>query len=217
MLSLTPDARFITVYLYTNNHIGLLDTYKIPVQFIQLETGYDITSIKIVLDKLQELEIIKHYNYLWVKLLRADFASLIYSGEKNENAIKKCISEIPLIIRDYLESDTSIDTSMHTSHKSEIINHKSKIINKVEVEMPDWLDKSAWSNWVDYRKEIKKKLTPLMIKQQLILLAENKEDHAKIITTSIQNGWTGLFPLKSKEKQNNILKGDSNKYKKYDK
>jgi hypothetical protein len=65
-----------------------------------------------------------------------------------------------------------------------------------EVKTPTWLDKETWSEWVQYRKEIKKKLTPTSIKRQLALLENNKKDHKKIIIQSIRNGWTGLFPLK---------------------
>ena len=216
MLSLTPDVRFIAVYLYTNDHIGLLEFYKIPLQFIQLETGYDISTIKIVLDKLQELEIIKHFNYLWVKLLRNDFASLLYLGEKNEIAVEKYLSEIPLEIKDYFKLDTTMDTTMDTNDKSEIINHKSKIINKkpeIINQLPDWLNKEVWSNWTEYRKEKKQRLTSRSIVLQLKELEKNKETHKEIIEQSIKNGWTGLFPLReTANKQSNILKVKDNKY-----
>lgn len=130
MLSLTPDVRFVCIYLYTNSHISLTNVYKIPVQLIQLETGYDISTIKIILDKLQELEILKHFNYLWVQLLRDDFASLEYSGSLNNKAIEKYKKDIPLEIREFFNIDSSIDTSIHTSNKSEIINNKLEIRNK---------------------------------------------------------------------------------------
>jgi hypothetical protein len=134
MLSLTPDARFIVVYLYTNSHIGLLDLYKIPVQLIQLETGYDISTIKLVLDKSQELKIIQHHKHLWVKLLRKDFGALVYSGESNEIAIQKYLSEIPPEVSIFFGLDGSVDTSVQSTYKSEIRNKKSKIRNQKESE-----------------------------------------------------------------------------------
>src|SRR5574343_373598 len=111
MLSMTPDVRFICVYLYTNDHISLNDVYKIPVQLVQLETGYDISTIKIALDKLQIAKVIKHHNHLWVRLLRTDFASLEYRGEKNDIALSRYVNEIPQDVIDALYDDTSIDTS----------------------------------------------------------------------------------------------------------
>lgn len=67
-----------------------------------------------------------------------------------------------------------------------------------EIVLPEWLDKEAWAEWVAFRKEIKKKFTPLMIKQQLKMLEQHKAAHTEIIRTSIRNGWQGLFaPKKS--------------------
>lgn len=137
LLACTPDVRAICVYLYTNSHIGLTDIYKLPPQVVQLETGYDISVIKLVLDNLQELGVIRHKDHLWIKLLREDFASLVYSGGKNEKAIEKYLNEIPLEIKTFLGNDTSIDSSMHTNYKSKIINHKSKIINKSPIGHPE--------------------------------------------------------------------------------
>lgn len=62
-------------------------------------------------------------------------------------------------------------------------------------ELPGWVKKEVWEKWENYRKEIKKKLTPSMVKQQLIFLEQHKETYDKIIEKSIQNGWTGLFPI----------------------
>lgn len=134
MFALTPDVRFICVYLYTNSHIGLTNIYKIPVQLIQLETGYDISVIRLALDRLQEVGVVEHYKHLWVKLLKADFASLDYSGGKNDVAISKYEQEIPLEIRTFFSQDSTIDTTMdgtiHSTYKSETINNKPKTENK---------------------------------------------------------------------------------------
>lgn len=70
-------------------------------------------------------------------------------------------------------------------------------IEKNKKELPDWLDRETWEKWEKYRKEIKKSLKPTTIKLQLSFLEANKFDHIAIINRSIQNGWTGLFPLKN--------------------
>lgn len=64
--------------------------------------------------------------------------------------------------------------------------------------LPDWINASAWAEWVKYRKEIRKPLTKTSITKQLKLLEANKADHVEILNQSMQNGWTGLFPLKGK-------------------
>jgi len=129
MLQETPDVKFICVYLYTNSHISLTDIYKVHLRVVQLETGYDSSTLKLVMDKLQDYGIIKHKDYLWFKLLKEDFAGLKYSGSTNENAIDKYNEEIPNEIKDYFEIDTSMYTTMDSTYKSEIRNKELKIIN----------------------------------------------------------------------------------------
>lgn len=138
MLSLTPDVRFICVYLYTNSHISLTNIYKIPVQLIQLETGYDISVIRLAIDKLTEVKAVVHYKHLWVKLLREDFGALVFSGGKNDIAVEKYESSIPNEIKDFFLTDTSIDSSIHTTYKSETINHKQEVRSQKSEVDPDF-------------------------------------------------------------------------------
>lgn len=56
----------------------------------------------------------------------------------------------------------------------------------------------AWTEWVDFRKEIKKKLTKLSAKKQITFLI-NQPEPIKCINQSIQNGWTGLFEVSQKQ------------------
>ena len=65
-----------------------------------------------------------------------------------------------------------------------------------ESKLPDWLDKTTWNDWVKYRKEKKKTLTPMTIKKQVDYLEKNKDNHIAIINQSITNGYIGLFELK---------------------
>jgi len=151
MLQLETQSRMIAVYLYCNKHIGLTNLYKLPIGYIQIETGYDISSIKLSLDKLQEVGIIKHKDYFWLQLCRKDFAALQYSGKFNDIAIEKYISEIPKEIKAYFNIDSSIDSSIDTNDKQEIINNKSKTINKKQE-----LGKSFNLFWEEYPKKVNK-------------------------------------------------------------
>lgn len=55
----------------------------------------------------------------------------------------------------------------------------------------------AWNEWLQFRKEIKKKMTPKSAEKQLNFLGARPELEAiAIINQSIQNGWTGLFDIK---------------------
>ena len=64
----------------------------------------------------------------------------------------------------------------------------------------------AWGEWVEYRKQIKKKLTPLSAKKQLEFL-KGQPDPIKCINQSIQNQWQGLFEVKDGTAKNNTSKG----------
>lgn len=68
------------------------------------------------------------------------------------------------------------------------------------VDLPAFVDPTVWQAWCDFRKGIKKTLTPASIKMQLNFLSQNEKDYKAIIEQSIMNGWTGLFPLKGKFK-----------------
>lgn len=84
--------------------------------------------------------------------------------------------------------------SIHTELNP--INSKERV-----VELPGWVDKRAWKEWVQYRNERKKSLLPSTIEKQLAFLNRFKKWHVDIIEQSIRNGWIGLFPLKGKEGQ----------------
>ena len=70
-----------------------------------------------------------------------------------------------------------------------------------EIALPEELDtpdfRKAWSEWTEYRRESKKKLTKSTITRQLGSLAKLGEEAAiASIDQSISNGWTGLFEPK---------------------
>ena len=69
--------------------------------------------------------------------------------------------------------------------------------------LPQWLNQEAWIEWVQFRKEIKKKLVQTTINRQIKFLEKHKANHVEILEQSIRNGWQGLFELK----QQNTFKG----------
>jgi len=73
------------------------------------------------------------------------------------------------------------------------------------IQYPNWLDKEAWKEWEEYRKEIKKPLTQRAIELQWKDLEKDKENQKARIEQSIMNRWTGLFPLK--ENSRKLTKG----------
>ena len=103
-----------------------------------------------------------------------------------------------------LQNDTRV--SLGSEQNKNTTNKKSK------EELPDWLNKEIWLNWISYRKEQRKPLTSQSIRLQLKELGKDIPHHAEILEQSIKNGWTGLFPLKGDVNKNNILKAKNNKY-----
>jgi len=62
-------------------------------------------------------------------------------------------------------------------------------------DLPEWLDKRWWVEFVAHRRAKKKPMTPQAKKLNIAFLEQHKSDHVEIIKTSIMKGWTGLFRL----------------------
>lgn len=60
---------------------------------------------------------------------------------------------------------------------------------------PANVSESAWADWCQHRKEIRKSLTATTCARQAKTLAGHHDADA-VINQSISNGWTGLFPEK---------------------
>ncbi|HGH4644759.1 TPA: replication protein [Enterobacter roggenkampii] len=70
----------------------------------------------------------------------------------------------------------------------------------LDIEVPDWLNQTAWQEWVAYRKQSGKPIkTELTVTKAFKLLKECLEDGhnpVDVINTSIANGYQGLFKPK---------------------
>lgn len=67
----------------------------------------------------------------------------------------------------------------------------------------------AWNSWIDYRKEIKKKLTRATVERVFQEMKKWGEAKAIIsIDTSIKNGWQGLFEPARSESGKTLTKSD---------
>lgn len=102
--------------------------------------------------------------------------------------------------------DQEITTKITTVDPSIIsLTKKSKVFDPSSVEIPNWLSRSTWHSWLQYRAEINKPIKSQMsVNQAIKLLAKccdrgySPED---IINTSIANGWQGLFEPKEIQPQ----------------
>lgn len=106
--------------------------------------------------------------------------------------------------------ETRREKGGHTTHKKDKELEESKNVpsskkptkEPIEIEYPPSLDndefKVAWGDWMVFRAEIKKKLTPTTIRKQLTQL-EKMGVHNAIasLEQSMKNGWQGLFEVKA--------------------
>lgn len=122
--------------------------------------------------------------------------------------VPKPIESIQVVPTDTVHQVDISDSPSRPQRLDQVVPTDSKVTHRkvthnkeahTEALLPTWLSKELWNNWVEYRKELGKKLTPRSVKQQIVFLEENKSDYEVIIKNSIQNGWSGLFPIKSKK------------------
>jgi hypothetical protein len=77
---------------------------------------------------------------------------------------------------------------------------KDRLQKPDEPELPEWLPKELWSEWSQYRKELRKKLTPSTVRKQITLLDTLRgqgQSVEAVIQQSIEHGWQGLFAVKN--------------------
>jgi hypothetical protein len=76
-------------------------------------------------------------------------------------------------------------------------NKVNKKEEKIDYAFDSEVFKKCFDDWIVFRKEKKKELTPSTIARQKAMLQKYTEDIAiRIIEKSILNGWSGLFELK---------------------
>ena len=80
--------------------------------------------------------------------------------------------------------------------------------------LPSWVNQEAWGEFIQHRKDIRKPLTGLAKKKNLKILEQNKNMQQEIIDKSIANRWSGLFPVKINNFQNEKPADDYSHYRK---
>lgn len=83
---------------------------------------------------------------------------------------------------------------------------------KSPLEIPEWLPAAAWSDWHAYRQMVKPKAWTTKAQElslaTLTKLRSEGHDPLKVIEASIEKGWTGLFPINSKNTQRGTNNAD---------
>ena len=78
---------------------------------------------------------------------------------------------------------------------------------KTKIYLPFWLPLNYWEEFKLHRKQIKKPMSELAEKKAIAVLdnlRKDGHDPLQVISNSIVNGWSGLFPVKNKEFAKNL-------------
>ena len=155
------------------------------------------------------------------------FRKKIDDNKKALLALNSQESQIPYKCTPELEKELDIDLEKEKDkHKEGGLPLQVKIKNVKNAKTEYFLDLlpsdsaqdfiNAWLEWVDYRKEIKKKIVVSTAKKQISFLSRQKEPIA-CINQSIEKGWEGLFEINTglikKIKNYEFQKGDGDGFK----
>jgi len=103
----------------------------------------------------------------------------------------------------YSQKPTSNGISTCNLQTESRIGEESKVkeskVNNIGIELPEWIDKGLWNDYIEMRKKQKKPPTNGAIKlivDRLQKLKDAGEDPSEVLKQSIISGWTGVFPVK---------------------
>lgn len=100
----------------------------------------------------------------------------------------------------YPSPSGAVAIQVHTP--ADVVRTPAKTKAKAEApafSLPDWVPQSAWLDYVEMRKKIKKPMTPRAMElamQKLAELMRAGHDPARVLNQSTLNSWQGLFELK---------------------
>lgn len=226
---LDPIEKLLFIYLLTNGHTNISGIYEIPLKIMAIETGIDESMFKKIFprlkDKIRYIEgIVVIKNFIKHQETGSDTVQvgiLNCLRDINLDFLKNVVSKgfyvmppyymdtlcIPypqggIYLDSYLDSDLDSDSDGGGKKRA-----NSGLQNGNQIELPEWLNKPAWEEWLEYRKQSKKTVSAMSQKMQLKFLEENKADHIQVLKQSVMNGWTGLFEIKKGFNKNLANKG----------
>lgn len=105
------------------------------------------------------------------------------------------------------ENLLSVGISDKENPQSKVKYSKVKKSKEYVFNLPEWIDKDLWEDYIDMRVKIKKPATE-RAKCELVVdlekLRSAGDDPGEVIKQSIKNSWSGLFPLHRNGKGNHL-------------
>lgn len=102
-----------------------------------------------------------------------------------------------------------------TKVSSPRITQKKKETYTKEIVLPDWINKELWNAFKEMRKKLKKPVTDKgeeLLLKRLIELRETGNEANKVLERTIENSWTGFFPLSESGNGHSKQQAPASKY-----
>jgi hypothetical protein len=91
--------------------------------------------------------------------------------------------------------EPSVEPSEEPSVKTQARKRASEKFDATKTELPNHINPTTWADFVTHRREIHKPLTPTATRNLLAKLANHPADANTMLRRSVENSWTGVFPL----------------------
>lgn len=188
---LDPSEKLLFLYLLTNTQCNVAGIYEVENRRVAFDTGFEIKTVELILKRfVKDKKILRYKN--WIIILNFGKHQAV-----NPNIMKgaeRIIKDLPSEVK----ALKGFERIPYLTLLNLTLPNLTETIKKPMKEEYQKIDfskiTSSWNEWIEYRKEIKKPITPRTEKMQIkMLCGYNKDQQKKIIEKSMINGWTGLF------------------------
>lgn len=174
------------------DHAGFVE-YDDEVAAFQINTKVKLPTP----DEAFPNQVIKHGDkYFLVSFIRFQYGENLNPNNNAHKGVLKLLKKNnldPAQLASLEAQGSSTGASQDKEQEQEPDKVKVQEQEKLPFDSPEFAE--AWADWRKHRTEIKKKLTPTSVKQQLKSFAENGEEWAiQTIRYTIEKGWQGLVP-----------------------
>lgn len=217
------------IYWMLIETLCLQENFSYPLKDIDLladDFGCSVEKVEAVVKQFELFQVDKDAKFFSLSLI-ARMQKYLELSEKARNSVnvrwdkarklKELQQTNTIVLQPYNDGNTIKEKNIKEKEKIEekiMIGERELVIKDYFINLlPIDAEQSfiiAWCEWVDFRKEIKKKLTTSTAIKQIEFLLKQPKPIA-CINQSIQNGWQGLF----EEKNNNGTKPSQQRRKDY--
>lgn len=157
--SISPEARYLGAYFWTNHRANLIGLYGISNSYIIVETGIKAESIEKAKEELENLKLVFFFEN-WIYLPNAQ-KICGYTDEKRHGvAAQKELSKVSIEVLNHFRSlgydiPYQYPTNSPLNHKSETINFEQENKNTEPELKEPMMTRNETDEIVDWAKDIK--------------------------------------------------------------